>query len=144
MLFQGQYIFNAAPDRVWALLADVKSLTQCVPGCRNVTQQADGRYSLSITLTAPLIGGEYAGTIGLSELDPPRSYCMYINGVGGPGGLRGSGRVTLLAEALGTKVDVRGDATFSGFIAAFGPRLLETATKTGLDKFYGCLQKRIA
>ncbi len=143
MLLQSQYVFAAPLDRVWALLTDVQALSACIPGCRSVVPQGDGRYSLTLTLDAPLISGDYTGNIALLELDPMRSYRMDVDGQGGPGALRGSSRVTLTREATSTRVDIRADAQVSGFVAAFGPRLLESAAQRGLDKFYNCLQKRV-
>ena len=65
-------------------------------------------------------------------------------GKGRPGFLNGSSDITLRADGATTIVDVAGTVQTGGPIARLGQRLIGGVSKMMLDRFFACLQSKLA
>ena len=78
--------------------------------------------------------------MALSDLDPPHSYKMAIEGSGNLGFASGVATVTLTpADDGGTNVHVDADSQVGGSVARVGQRMMGSVAKGMMDRFFGCL-----
>ena len=138
------YSFPATPGEVWSLLMDSNAIAACLPGCRELRPLGDDRYQADLTIGVAAVSGSFAATIALLDKVPPHSYRLSVEATGKPGFARGSAAIVLSsAEEGGTAVMVTADADVGGLIARVGQRMLEGVARMTMDRFYGCLAKRL-
>lgn len=144
MDISGSYTFDASPDRVWALLMDPAVISACIAGCDSFEPDGDNRYQVRLTVAMAAITGTYDGTVTLAEQVPPVSYRLVAAGKGRAGFLNGSSDIRLRADGATTIVDVTGTVQTGGPIARLGQRLIGGVSKMMLDRFFACLQSKLA
>jgi len=144
MEISGTYTFNAQPERVWNLLMDPAVLSSCIPGCERFEPTGDDGYTVTLTVGIAAITGTYSGTVHLVDQIPHASYRLIVEGQGRPGFVKGSSAVALKADGDATEVTVTADVQTGGLIARVGHRLIGGVAKMMMDRFFGCLQSRIA
>src|SRR5256885_16544989 len=93
MDISASYTFNAAPDRVWALLMDPAVLSSCIPGCDRFEPDGADRYTVMLTVSLAAITGAYTGTVTVSDKIEPTSYRLVVEGRGRPGLVEGRSAV---------------------------------------------------
>ena len=140
----GSYTFLVPPDRVWALLMDPAVISSCIPGCESLEPNGENSYRTRLTVALAAITGTYDGIVTLSDLVPPASYRLTAEGQGRAGFVKGSAAITLRADGATTVVDVAGTVETGGPIARLGQRLIGGVSKMMLDRFFGCLQGKLA
>ena len=143
MEISGSYSFDAAPDRVWALLMDPAVLSSCIPGCERFEPDGDDRYRVTLTVGLAAITGTYQGTVVLMDKVPPTSYGLVVEGQGRPGFVKGTTAITLRAEGASTAVDVSASVQTGGAIARIGQRLIGSVAKMMMDRFFECLRSKL-
>ena len=144
MDISGSYSFDAPPDRVWALLMDPAVISACIPGCDSFEPAGANTYQVRLTVAMAAITGTYEGTVTLADQVPPMSYRLVAEGKGRPGFLNGSSDITLRVDGATTVVDVTGTVQTGGPIARLGQRLIGGVSKMMLDRFFTCLQGKLA
>ena len=144
MDISGSYSFDAAPDRVWALLMDPAVLSSCIPGCERFEPDGDDRYRVTLTVGLAAITGTYQGTVVLTDKVPPTSYGLVVEGQGRPGFVKGTSAIALRAVGAATAVDVTASVQTGGAIARIGQRLIGSVAKMMMDRFFSCLQSKLA
>ena len=110
----GSYSFNAAPDRVWALLMDPAVLSACIPGCERFEPDGADRYTVTLTVGLAAITGTYDGTVALTDMIPQTSYRLVVEGQGRPGFVKGTTAVVLRADGATTAVEVSASVQTGG------------------------------
>jgi carbon monoxide dehydrogenase subunit G len=143
MEISGSYSFNAAPDRVWALLMDPAVLSSCIPGCERFEPDGDDRYRVTLTVGLAAITGTYQGTVVLTDKVPSTSYGLVVEGQGRPGFVKGTSAIVLRAEGATTAVDVSASVQTGGAIARIGQRLIGSVAKMMMDRFFECLRSKL-
>jgi carbon monoxide dehydrogenase subunit G len=143
MEISGSYSFDAAQDRVWALLMDPAVLSSCIPGCERFEPDGDDRYRVTLTVGLAAITGTYNGTVVLTDMVPEKSYGLVVEGQGRPGFVKGSSAIVLRAEGATTVVDATATVQTGGPIARLGQRLVGGVAKMMLDRFFQCLQSKL-
>ena len=86
------------------------------------------------------ITGKYEGIVTISDKVEPSSYTLMVEGQGRPGFVKGTVTITLRADDASTIVDVSGTAQTGGTIARLGQRLIASAAKMMMDRFFACMQ----
>ena len=140
----GSYTFAAPPDRVWALLMDPAALSSCIPGCEKFEADGDGRYNVTLTVGLAAITGTYKGTVVLDNMVPQTAYRLTVEGQGRPGFVKGTSVIALRADGATTIVDVTGAVHTGGPIARVGQRLIGGVAHMILERFFACLQSKLA
>ncbi len=143
MQLEATYAFEAPSERVWALLMDTEAVAGCLPGCKGLHPIGEDRYEAELAVAVAAISGNFKGTITLQDKVPPRSYRLLVDGTGKPGFVKGHADVTLVPDGEKTTVQIKAVADAGGMIARVGQRLLEGVARMTMDRFYGCLAKRI-
>jgi uncharacterized protein len=136
------YTFDAPPETVWGLLMDTTVISSCIPGCKALAPLGDDRYKAVLAAPVAAISGQFDATITLQDKHPPSSYTLLVDATGRNGFARGRAKMTLTAVEAGTRVDVEAKADLGGFLARMGQRLLESAARMMMDRFYGCLREK--
>jgi len=143
MEISGSYTFDAAPDRVWALLMDPAVLSSCIPGCEKFEPDGADRYRVKLTVGLAAITGTYDGTVALTDIVPHTSYGLVVEGQGRPGFLKGTSAIVLRAAGAATAVDVTASVQTGGAIARLGQRLVGGVAKMMMDRFFDCLRSKL-
>lgn len=144
MTLDGTYTFSAPRDRVWALLMNPAVIASCVPGCEGLELVGEDTYRAKLVASVAAISGSYEGTVAMTDKVAPESYRLVIQGEGRHGFVNGESRVVLREDGAGTVVDVTGTMEVGGTIARVGQRLIGSVSKMMLDRFFGCLQGKVA
>jgi len=144
MHIQNSYTFDAPPQAVWDLLVDIDAVAACLPGCESMDPIGEDKYRVVLTLGIAAITGRYEGTIEMTDLKPPSFYRLVVEGRGKPGFVTGGGAISLTASDNGTRIEVDGTVQVGGTIARVGQRLIGSVAKMMMDRFFACLQKRLA
>jgi uncharacterized protein len=143
MDLKASYSFDAPPETVWSLLMDTAVIAGCIPGCRELQPVGDDRYKAVLAAPVAAISGQFDAMITLQDKVPPTSYTLIVEATGRPGFARGRATTRLTAIETGTRVDIDATANLGGFLARLGQRLLESAARMMMDRFYGCLRERV-
>ena len=142
-LFRNQLASLVASERIVTTLSKATPRTRLLPDdLFNVPQNIVVPKDRPVALAA--ITGTYEGTVALSDLVPPTSYCLTADGHGRPGFVKGSSAITLRADGAATIVDVTGKVQTGGPIARLGQRLIGGVSKMMLDLFFLSLQGKLA
>lgn len=144
MDLRASYPFPAPASKVWDLLIDPAVVAACLPGCDALEPVGEDRYRARLTVGLAAISGSYEGTVAILDKQPPRAYRMLVEGSGRTGFVKGEANVELVEEGGATEVRVQGRAQVGGLMARVGQRLLGSASKMMMDRFFACLAERAA
>jgi uncharacterized protein len=140
----GTHLLSAPRDRVWQLLNDPTFLKECLPGCESMEASGPDQYRVTLTVGIAAVKGKYAGSVTLSEKEPPQRFKMQVEGKGTGGFMQGTGLLELSEDPQGTKVTYQGDVQVGGPIASVGQRLLEGAAKMMVGQFFTAVNTQLA
>lgn len=140
----GTYTFEAPPARVWDVLMDPAVIASCIPGCESLEPDGEDRYRARLTIALAAITGTYDGTVVISEKIASTSYRLTVEGQGRPGFVKGNAAIALRPEGSNTVVQVSGTVQTGGPIARVGQRLISGVSKMMQDRFFACLQGKLA
>ena len=149
MELSADYRFDKPPAVVWDALMDPEALAGCIPGCRSIEPDGPNRYRAAVSVRVGPVSGQYTATVALSELNPPHSYTMAIEGSGNLGFASGVARITLTPSSDGGAVDggtivqVDVDSQVGGAVARVGQRMMGSVAKGMLDRFFNCLAQSV-
>jgi uncharacterized protein len=144
MQLNTSYVFDAPQARVWDLLMNTRVLAGCIPGCRELRDLGEDRYQAELVVVVAAITGNYGATIAIEDKIPPSSYRLVMQGTGRSGFVRGEASIALVPLDLRTRVDVTANAEVGGVVARVGQRLIEGVGRTMMDRFFACLQAKLA
>lgn len=133
MIVEGTYAFAAPPDVVFTALLDPGVIAKAMPGTRELVQTGPHEYRGRMQVgIGPITAAEFDLVITLSDLAPPRSFRMLVDGTGRFGFTKGEALVELGADGTGAVMRYRADLQVGGKIAAVGQRLLDVVSRAML------------
>jgi carbon monoxide dehydrogenase subunit G len=144
MDLSASYTFASSATTVWDLLIDPEVVASCLPGCDRLEPLGDDRYRVELTLAVAAVSGQYTGTVAILDKRPPHSYRLVVEGAGKAGFAKGEATIELREEGETTTVSVTGQSQVGGLIARVGQRLLGAVSKMMMDRFFACLQQKVA
>lgn len=149
MKVEGEYQFDGPREDVWELVRDPEVLATALPGTQSLDQVGDNEYKGVMNVRIGPVGGEFSGTVLISNEQPPESLTMTVEGKGKPGFVKGSGDVNLVDQGDDTTLmKYEGKLQIGGRLASVGQRLLDTTSKSiirqGLDALNNALAARMA
>ncbi len=129
----------AAPGRkVWEALNDPEVLRQSIPGCQELNKESDDRFTATVEVKVGPISARFKGAVSLTDLNPPNSYTLLLEGNGGiAGSVKGSAKVRLQEQDGGTLVVYEVDAQVGGRMAQLGGPIIDATAKQLAGKFFG-------
>jgi len=137
MKVAGQATLHAPAERVWAALNDPAVLVRAIPGCQRLAATGPDAYEMTVTAGVASIKGSYAGTVQLTDLQPPNSFVLRAAGAGGPGTVSADVTVRLAERDGVTQLDYDADAVVGGVIGGVGQRMLTGVAKKLAGEFFG-------
>ena len=140
---QGNYVFTKPVKEVWESLQSAEVLSDCIPGCENLSQNGESSYDVEIRIKIAAVTGKYTGTVTITDASYPDTYTMTVKGKGSGGNIMASGVLTFGQDEIGTVVAVKGEAQASGMIARVGQRILGGAAKLLMNQFFQCLKEKL-
>jgi uncharacterized protein len=144
MKISGTHLLNAPRERAWQCLNDPVFLKECLPGCESMEASGPDQYRATLTVGIAAVKGKYAGSVTLSEKEPPQRFKMQVEGKGTGGFMQGTGLLELVEDPQGTQVAYQGDVQVGGPIASVGQRLLEGAAKMIVGQFFNAANTQLA
>lgn len=129
MNLKGVYQLPFPRQAVWEALLDPEVLSRTLPGCESLTKVGDDTFQGRLMVAIGPVRGVFAGTLALSELDPPNGYRMKLEGRGPSGFMQGEGRVTLREVDGATELGYDLEAVVGGKLAGVGQRVLDSSAK---------------
>ncbi len=144
MELKAAYAFDAPLARVWDLLMDPETIAACLPGCQKCEPAGEDRYAIVLTAGVTAITSSFSGTVTIVDKKAPLSYRMIIEGRGAPGFASGESAITLRPVDGGVAVEVAASVKVGGLIAQVGQRLLGATAQLLMDRFFKCLQSKLA
>jgi 2-furoyl-CoA dehydrogenase large subunit len=138
----GSAFVRAAPEQVWAMLLDPRTLQVVIPGCERMDKISDTHFRADVVLGIGPVKGRYRADVELSDLDPPRAVTLLGQAEGGLGFGNAEGRITLVSDGEdGTRLDYSYDAAIGGKVASIGGRLLDGAARVIIGQFFAALAR---
>ena len=145
MEMNGEQLIPAAQTDVWRGLNDPEVLKACISGCESIEKLGEAEYAVVTTAAIGPVKARFRGKLLLADLDPPNSYSLSFDGQGGAAGFgKGTARVSLAAEAAGTRLSYAVKAQVGGKLAQIGSRLIDVVAKKMADDFFLAFNQNIA
>ena len=143
MKLQGDYPFQAPPERLWDALMDLDLVKECIPGVKSFTPLSPDKYRVEVSMRVGIVSATYAGTLELADKAPPNSYRMIVRGSGVRTNVSAEGELTLRPEGDGTTLSFNGDVQVTGMLARTGQRLMTNVAQQQIGRFFKCLDSKI-
>ncbi len=125
-----------AIERTYELLQDPGVLSRAIPGCQSLDRTGEAEYKLQLKVILASLSGAFEGQVRLTEPLPPTSFRMVVEGAGKIGFVKGDGLLTLTANEKGTEIAYDGEAQIGGNIASVGQRMVDTAARLLIKRFF--------
>jgi len=144
MEMNGSRSVPADVETTWRALNDPETLKACIAGCETVERVSESEFRVVMTARVGPVSAKFNGRIVLSEIKPPVSYTMTLEGQGGAAGFaNGQIQVTLKPEGTGTSIDYSAKAQVGGKLAQVGSRLIDGAAAKVADDFFSRLVEHL-
>ena len=130
MELSGDYVFDAPQAMVWEALLDPNVLGQIMPGGKGFEKIGENQYNGVLEVKVGPVQGTFQGKITLTDIVPPESYKIEVDGKGAPGFVKANGSLQLEARDSQTSMAYTGQAQVGGRIASVGQRLLDSAARS--------------
>ena len=143
MRVEGTHELSAQRERVWAMLMDPRVLERTLPGCEKLDPEGENDYRATLKIGLAAVRGAYSGRVRMTDLVPPESYNLVLEGKGSSGFVRGTARVELTDKGTTSALHYTGEIQVGGLIAAIGQRMLQGMSSTLLNQFFQNLEKEI-
>lgn len=142
----GEYTFDGPQELVWDVLQDPDVLASVLPGCEKLDLVGENEYQGALKLKVGPVQGQFQGKVRLTDIQPPESYTMEVDGKGAPGFVKATGDLHLTGQGATTLLTYTGDARIGGRLASVGGRLMESSAKAiikqSLDGLNGAVKAR--
>ena len=138
MVFEQQVPIAAPADSVYAFIADVPRMAQCLPGLEAVRETGDGTYAGALSVTVGPVSVRLEGKLRLAERDPAaRTTKLVVEATDRR--IRSSVSSTTRMEAVAagdaTELRVHTDAAILGKLGQLGQAVLRKKTDQLLAQF---------
>jgi hypothetical protein len=91
------------------------------------------------------VRARFNGRVRMDEVRPGEGCTLHFEGQGGAAGMaRGSSRVELVDEAVGTRLRYQTQASVAGKLGQVGGRMIDAAARQMADQFFAAFQAELA
>lgn len=142
--FAGALEIAAPQDRVWARLLDHEFVAACAPEVESVQRLDDTHFTVVSGLGVGSVKLRFELRVELSDVQPPRSVRMLVQGNSPGSAMHAETAVEL--EPLGkgrTRLTWTAASDVHGTIASVGARLLKGTAKKLTEGFWKKFAKRV-
>ncbi|NIP23008.1 MAG: carbon monoxide dehydrogenase subunit G [Phycisphaerae bacterium] len=143
MKIEGSYTISAPREAVWEALNDPNVLSKTIPGGQELEMTGENQYKAKMKIRVGPVQGIFNGNVKLTDLKPPESYHMVVDGRGAPGFVKGEGDLRLEDQGENTVLHYDGDAQVGGRLASVGQRLMDTSAQALIRQSLETLETQI-
>jgi len=144
MEMTGSRTIEAPRDAVWDALLDPEVLKQCVPGCTEMSGNADEGFEATVVQKVGPVKATFKGAVTLDDKVRPESLTISGEGKGGAAGFaKGGADVTLREEGDATVLDYRVEAKVGGKLAQLGSRIIDSFASKMADQFFNSFKEAV-
>lgn len=147
MKLTGSHLFEADQATVWELLMNPDAIAKALPGVKELipVEGQDQTWQISAKISFPLLSGNYAGTIQMSEIEAPNQYRLTVSGGGRHSDISGTALISLTnhPEKNGTLVSWVAETKVSGELANVGQRFIAVGVNALSQQFFHELAKQL-
>jgi uncharacterized protein len=144
MKIEGEHIFKGPRKVVYEMFNDPNVLATAVPGMQSLTKTDAQHYQGAINLRIGPVSGSFAGTLAITDENPPESCTLTVDGKGAPGYARGVGKVHFTEQPDGTTLlNYSGDVNIGGTLASVGQRMIDSVAKSMIKTAFETLDKTL-
>jgi carbon monoxide dehydrogenase subunit G len=141
----GEERIHARREIVWEALNTPGVLRKCIPNCENLERKSPTEMTATVKLKLGPISTNFKGDITLTNLNPPESYTIVVEGQGGIAGFaKGSSDVKLVQEGEYTVLTYETKAQMGGKLAMLGSRMIDSSSKKLAAQFFKKFNKLAA
>lgn len=142
MKMDGKYIIEQDLETVWDAINDPETLAASLPGCESFETIDENKYQAICVLKVGPIKARFTGEVVVSDITPPKGYCLFGQGQGGAAGFaKGSARIGLEKNGpSSTLVTYEVDTQIGGKLAQIGQRVIKGAAAKITNQFFNNLQ----
>lgn len=141
----GEERIPAKREIVWEALNTPGILRKCIPNCEKLERKSPTEMTATVKLKLGPISTNFKGDITLTNLNPPDSYTIVVEGQGGIAGFaKGSSDVKLTEEGDQTILTYEIKAQFGGKLAMLGSRMIDSSSKKLAEQFFKKFNKLAA
>ncbi len=145
MILSGSKVIAADRQTVWTALNDAEMLQRCIPGCQEMTGNADDGFEAVVTQKIGPVKATFRGSVAISDVVPAQSYRLSGEGKGGAAGFaKGAATVTLEDDPGGTLLTYDVEARVGGKLASLGGRIITGVARKLADRFFENFQQALA
>src|SRR4029077_5866466 len=116
MKLSSTYAFEAPGEKVFGALVDPAILQKCIDGCEKMEKTGEDAYDAHLKIGVAGMKGVYTGKVALTDKWAPESFTLRVEGKGGPGWVKGTAKIALLAQGEGTELRCEGEGQVGGLI----------------------------
>lgn len=139
----GEYEFAAPQELVWEMVLDPEVLAMTIAGCEKLERVDENTYQGRLNIRVGPVQGVFQGKVESTDMHPPSSFHMIVNGSGPAGVVHGEGNITLEAMPTTTRLRYDGAVQVSGRIASVGQRVMDSSTKSIVRQSLQNLERQI-
>ncbi len=133
----GSEIIEVVPEQLWNAIIDPSILKKCIPGCEDVIEISEGKYSMKLNLKVGAVGGSFEGKISLSNLQPPEKCLLNISGSGSLGTGSGIAKIEISSyNNTNSNIVYDAEGEVGGLVAGVGQRILYGVARHLIKKFF--------
>lgn len=141
----GEFRIPAPREKVWEALNDPDVLKASIPGCEELIKEGDDKMSAKVKAKVGPVSAKFAGSVTLSDINPPAGYKISGEGQGGVAGFaKGGAEVTLEEDGSGTILKYSAKAQVGGKLAQIGSRLIDSTAKKMANEFFTNFVEQVA
>jgi hypothetical protein len=142
MKVEGDHLFKAPREVVFEMFNDPDALGAAVPGMQKMVKIDESHYEAVLGIRVGPVSANFSGTLALTDVVPPESVTLIVEGKGGAGFVKGVGYVKF--EDLGdqtTLLKYTGEANIGGTLASVGQRMIDSVAKSMFKTVFEKLDK---
>ena len=145
MRIENQFTVNAPVQQAWGAMLDLERVAPCLPGA-SIEEAAGEEYQGTMAVKLGPISARYRGTVRIEEADE-ENYRMVLRADGketrGQGTASATITSTMNEENDATRVHVETDMEVTGWVAQFGPGIMQDVATELIDRFSACVEREI-
>jgi uncharacterized protein len=148
MDFSGTYTFQAEREAVWNLMMNPDAIAKALPGVDEFIpmEGEENAWNVKLKVSLAAVNGNYAGTIRMSEQEPPSQYRLTVNGEGQQSVIGGSVLIKMDYDEAKKETLLKwdADANISGKLARIGQRVIKAAANMMSNRFFSNLAQQLS
>jgi carbon monoxide dehydrogenase subunit G len=144
MQLAGKYLLHAAPPKVWAILMNMDTLANIVPGISRLEQTGDHTFKSILDIKLGPVSSSFTGHLQLDDLQEPSAFTLKAQQNSKIGNAKAAIKISLAAVGAGdTEIVFDGDVKLSGMLASLGQRVMGGVSNTLTKQFFSNLEKEL-